>query len=393
MGWFESAAGLLTGNAPRRDETFRQTCPCGEVLQAQREPTMQRRSCPVCGTRFLILPISPFPIPRPPRGYKPKTASEKSRRKKDREEADDPETVDAEKGAKDAVPMRDDVTSDDLMSEEQASLPVKTRIPLRQRAGRLFTPLRLMIAAMLLLISVSGYLYWWRTQQQWARENYTTAVARAYEALEQNELDDAAIQFEIASQSAIILELDDLRAAEVQQYHRELAIQQKLSEQSFSELLQYLKTLMVLPVKDQPGPYIKYRGGEWFVLDLWGKVIEEEDGKWLLIEAPITQDKAIFQVKVRLPEQAVTSGPANGQGEQRFLLATRCDRLEPLEESSNWWLLICEDSFLWTHAQTLRPLGMFEEKTEFQAELESLLAMQSTAAAATTKPVATEGEE
>ncbi|MCA9041524.1 MAG: hypothetical protein KDA65_14320 [Planctomycetaceae bacterium] len=371
VGWFKSAIDLLNGKSTRPVERLLHHCPCGEYLRIDRTRETQRRSCPVCGTRFLVLPISPFPIPRPPKGYVPAT----------------PPEPDLAEDAIDVLSEEEEKTEDQVVTSDGAtiatvtdpvSLSLEERVPLRQRFRRQFTLLRLTIAGIVLLVGVSGYLYWWRTQVEQARQDYTASATQAFEALVQNNHEMAIEQFEIASRAATILDLDDARSNEVHLYNRELSLSKKLSPQTFPKFLEELQKLLVIPVKDESPAYEEYAGGEWFLLDLFGKVVEEEGSRWLLVEAPINQKKENFQVQIRLPENAAINRDTNALNEMRFLLVTRGNRLALKKKPKPHWILYCEETFFWQHPETLPMVGLFDDDPEFQTELEQLLKSQST---------------
>ncbi|MEZ6049126.1 MAG: hypothetical protein R3C11_26830 [Planctomycetaceae bacterium] len=262
------------------------------------------------------------------------------------------------------------------------TLTLAPKVPFRVRLRRQFTPLKLSIVGVILLIGVSGYLYWWRTQVQWAQANYPLAVENAYAALAEQQVDEANAQFEIASRSAIILGLDDEQAQGVKQYARELDVLDRLSSQPFPELLTELsESSMELVAGDEQNDQqsVFYWGKDWYVLDVWGKVVKEEENRWLELEAPVPlKGSTEFMIRINLPNDAVTDRPPNALNQQHFVLATRCDRMVSKTKPTARWTLYCEETFLWEHDDSLRILGLYADDEEGQVELAKLLKNQST---------------
>ncbi|MAT15808.1 MAG: hypothetical protein CMJ46_11140 [Planctomyces sp.] len=370
VGWLKSAVGLLSGAPGGRTEVYRRNCTCGEPLQLQRTKETQRRSCPRCGTRFIVLPVSPFRRPKPPKGYVPKDPPPEDLNPDISEPpVDQFEERAGRSGSKFAA-------TEGLT--EPVALTLEERVPLGRRIRRQFTRVRMTIAAVILLIVTAGYVYWWRTRMEWARENYTVAVVAAYAALGAEKTEEAAKQFSIASQSAGILDLEDAQSLEVRQYDRELGVLDDLSLQSFPDLIDSLTGMMAKPEAGEFPVYRQYSGGDWFVLDVYGKVTQKEGSPWLVVTGPVKFVDEPFEIHIPLPEYAVTDRPTNALNEQRFLLATRSDYFAPKGNAARTWILHCDSTFLWEHVDSLKLAGLFDDDPDFQDELRELLQLQTT---------------
>ncbi len=401
-----------TARPPAAPATWELTCDCGERLVGFRTPQHQQVVCTRCGERLFVLPANVYPEPPPaPRAAvetipapepderasgEPDTADSQAaltdggdgqdtendnsaRRSSGTAGGDDPlaqlsaesrrstrKTKQARRQGKPdseparkvapagnpaAVPAPADTTPPPVVFRD----PLGTRI--RRRLRRTFSPFRLIVVAMLCLVSVT---VWWQVNQrreETARVDYELARKKAFDALAQNDFGAARPWLAKAAAAADLAGREDTVAQRVRRLSLETEV---LNQLSATSLFQAVSTATLAPPGDMAAALLNRLGDRWIVLDTWvtpGTVTPA--GRVYSIDTPLLVNDTLVQATVTGGEFDVLDLPSAGYQVVFAGQVTSCDLVRSGGGDPNRLVLgFDSDSIrLWASPETYRAAG------------------------------------
>jgi len=381
-GWFDTAASVFRRRVDDSPQTFEIRCGCGRTASGFRSRHAQTVVCEACRESIFVLPASVYPLPRQSRKSKPSPA------RSEPEPVDPPVPADDTKrsAARGASPSR----------AARKSKPAAPRAPREASAAnlgpsaagdrpeprrRIITPVRLVLAGVVLVISLTG---WWifhlRSLDQ-AREILASAPRAAEDALQEGDFHEAARQFARLSTALDRLGRDDVQSRIWRQSARETAAISDLAMVSLHEILD--EAAHAGTGADHDRWQEQFRGsyrGAWVVID--APVIRNEDvtsGPRFTVDFPFAVEGCNGRLMADLPifEKCVPSGtPA-----RRIIFAGQIESCRLIPGSDPVWQLELrpQTAILWGSAETYGRLGLpiDDATTRILIEQSRLLGIES----------------
>jgi hypothetical protein len=416
-GWLSRAVAVFGGRPAADPQPFDVRCPCGGRVAGVRTDSSQLLGCPGCRQMLLVLPATVYPLPARPKPVVPKQggatspaaetttspeqSSGRSLRKRRRGQAavDEPgPEVGAEPGAETPAPSSKGTPSPAVSSTDPArsrdaagaitgaATGRSSGVPTDRRAERkaanarfaaavsawrkrTFTPVRLVVAAVLLCLGGTGY--WLRLRQDVKQaERVVTESSRLAEvAVESRSWGEAAELYGQVESALDRLQRDDPPARRLRQWSREVRAMTNLLPTTLADLVD------------------EAANGDWEARGLnWSEVFRASHAdQWVLVESTLPA------VEEATPDSAAGSGAvisvpllvgpirATVEGDlpvlakvpvadrpARVLVAAQIAAVETVE--GRWVVRLAGDSaFLWVHPGTLEEIGLLGEGDDLEA--------------------------
>lgn len=363
-GWFASATNIFRRQTSEPPQCYRIRCACGETLEGDRSPAHQVVTCNGCQSPLFVLPASVYPRPATP-----------PRRKPARREV--PHTGEATAVAQAAMSV-----AESSVKRADGQLPPDGRAARQSPRGtpgvrfrapqalfqfdfdrwrrRTFTPLRLALAAIALVI---GGTIWWRWHLQVlekAREVLAEAPRLGEEALHEGDLSTAARQFASLRRALDVLGRDDPQARIWRQTARETEAAADLADTPLHLILreasQIVSEQSLAAWKNMFDSGLR---GSWVVVDApVSRSADADVGPRYLIDCPIyfQDEHAVLWVDLSGLEKALA--PDNEP--RRVIFAARLAECRPEPEVDHTWRIVLEETsgFLWAGTEVYESLGM-----------------------------------
>lgn len=395
--WFDKARQTITRGPVRSEpEPFERTCVCGETVGGERRAQAQEVACPRCGREWFVLPLDPYPRPRP-RSTKPPLWK---RLAPDGATTTAPGTNGrpaANSAFQTAAPPR---PKRPALRQQLKERVATTTQAVRERAKRAARPLRLVGVGIVALVLLTGAWLWQRARVEAASAMLVAAVPQAEQAIERRDFFAAERFFAEAASAVDVLGAEDATASRVRQRHRELVACNGLAAQTPYDLAAQAERVGVDPTNwsDQ---FAAVHGGRWLILDVpLGEpedatpVSDPEDesdrpsrpaGKVVPLDLPL----AVGKFPVRFEMDAEFFGGAKSKGRAIFAAQYDTWRLHRAPEGPATWVvrLRPETAFVWCSPDLYASLGF-----DLDAEVDSPRAVLAQQAKATGVPVG-ESEE
>jgi hypothetical protein len=253
---------------------------------------------------------------------------------------------------------------------------------LRQRAQsglkRLFTPVRLVLLAMgLVLLATGSWIVHSRALAQ-ARVTLAEATKKGRDALENQEYHVAADEFERACQALDLLGRDDAEARSLRQARRESAVACQLAPHSLFELVGE-----AIQTRDHPGGLDwseAFRGtyqGTWVILDTTALLPANRDDKRanrLDVSLVVQGEPVALLADFRAFEHLLIDAQP-----RRVVFAAQLDDCRPTQTATPGWELVfkSETAFLWSDATLYRGLGFGSDDPADEEAFTQTLATQT----------------
>lgn len=380
-GWLSRAKGAFGGReAESAPEPIEIACPCGRKVEATRRRDFQRVLCKGCGEPFFLLPLDVYPRPvMKVRKVKPPKSDTKTK------------SAPAQPDAKtEAAPVRPSI---DL----QKDLSV-----FASRVRAQFTPLRMIVLSLLVVIGLTGWWQWTRAARSGAELDFKTASEAGQAALRKKDFVEAAQHFARAAHAADILQRHDVPAEQVRQRFRQLTAINSLLTRSLTDLLESAKAGRLKgDTAAVESEFSSLHAGRWVVLQsevapasepsnpqsasVWEQRVQMDGESFLL-----TGSLPIFsKVPATLPSLAPPDGNAapeaqpqlvlglNDLGQREVLFAAQVESLKWNGAQSVWVLTLQSSSgFLWTDFDLLEPTGLQPDELRTEPQLRAMLLEQ-----------------
>jgi hypothetical protein len=355
--WFATAVEPFWRREPPEPQQFHVNCGCGNRVSGNRQPTHQSAVCNRCGTVLFVLPADVYPKPKPKKKPKPKTAAVTAPAV-EKVAIAVPSTVKA--GASTvgtAGPSIAGKPPQAATAPEQSHASVPT-IPVIRHS--IITPFRLIIAAIVGVVAVTGWVVWQSQLKENARNLLHAYVESGQDALTQGKIDEAAGQYQLAAAAVDRLGRQDSEAQQIRREAKELAAIAQLRGSSTSLYAICEEARKAAAANDPHWNETfdhRYRD-TWLIVE--GDVIQDvgPDGTTRpVIAYPFPIDKASVVFDARLKELApLTSGP----GPQKVIFAGQLRSLTKEGNQGPTWVIRFNDAtaFLWADIDTYRALGL-----------------------------------
>ncbi len=407
-GWLSRARDALSGRtAETVPEPIQIPCLCGRTIETTRRESFQRVICKNCGEPFFILPLDVYPRPVLKRVRPAKVAKIAS-------------------PTKSAAPANRTVARDSPSATEPTKSLVAVPTPdlqqkwerATQTVRRQFTPLRIIVASLVMVLGLTG---WWqrnRAALSRAEGDYTAAVEAGNAALQKKDFLAAATEFERAAHAVDLLHRTDIAAELARQRHRELTAINTLLQASLPEIL--VSARLAKQKSDAvtaESNFAHLHVGRWIVLQTEIGRSSSESGQlnWdqsLQIEEDVLSLTASLPAFLKIPANSsptVLAAPAAGglaapnapavadqnqdaashpdpkaesntdeSGFREIIFAAQIKSLRWNIQKSQWDLeLNPTTSFLWSNFDLLIAAGLMPDELRTEAQLKTLLLDQS----------------
>ena len=209
--WLAKAKNIAgTNPIVPTSQPFELKCPCGQEIKGERRATFRRVLCKECGEPFFVLPNDVYPRPKPKK-KKSRTRAQKGRSKN--------------LAVSPFAGIGDQVADIKVKIKQRADASAsKAKESIKAKAGtvrRIVTPFRLVLVAIVGL--VIGTMI--SVQSSRAKANAAVVMREAaelgFEALREQELEEAATHFDVAAKASRTAGLDDPYARLVRQMNFE----------------------------------------------------------------------------------------------------------------------------------------------------------------------------
>lgn len=361
-GWIEKAT-TAWGRRPAVSEPqpYRLECACGGEVRGFREARPQQILCETCGEALFVLPVDLYPRPR----TKPARRREKATAK--------PKTV-REPRSTTVGPMLAE-----RLRNARGALKASARsagAQLKAGARRQMTPLRLVAAAMALVIAGT---VWWAVRARGveaAELSLRESLRLGEAALKEPDYPAAAEQFTIAAAALDRLGRDGEQARAIRQLARETSAMTHLAEGSLYEIA--AEAEQNLRKSDQEWQDLfafRYRG-QWVVMETVLRRVENDAGEaTVAVDYPLSFASRAVEVGFETDVFPELELPKEGRG---VIFAAQLDGSWYDPQRGVWrFSLRPATAFLWSNGQTYRALGAVPEAAAAARAVESLLAEQS----------------
>ena len=354
--WLTKATGALSRQAEEEPQTFQVTCECSERHSGQRKSRPQRIICQTCGAALFVLPKNVYP---PVKDRPARKNNRKPRR------SDGPPTG---PGVPTAQEMASSVRKGVAgaaggvrrgMGAAGAAVRRKTTSAVTgtvQAVREFFTPFRIVVAGIVVMLLTTGYLAVRSHSHELARVRLRDELEAGQQSLAEDDLSAARSHFEVAAAAVETLGTSDALSQLVRQLHRETTAMTGLAPGSLFEMLEECDQAQTnTGVVSWEAIFSSRYEGTWFVL----QAPVRRNGDTFQLDFPLTvgERRRPATVEVDLPHFR----RLNNEQLTGALFAAPVVRCE-LDEAKEQWTVTLdgETGFLWSDSENLRRLGFFE---------------------------------
>lgn len=379
--WFDKARQTITRRPPRAEPVpFERACVCGDMVRGDRLPQARRVACPGCGREWFILPLDPYPRPRPR-----STQSPLWKRLTANGSSAETVTLPVKNGrpASPSSPAAFSPAAPPRPRKPPVRQQLKTKLAsvkgsVRERARRAARPLRLVGLGIVLLLLLTGGWLWHRSRVDAASATLVAAVPQAERAIESRDFATARRLYAAAAAAVDVLRAEDARAAGIHQRHRELTASTGLASQTPYDLAAQAERNA--DPQSWTTQFAAVYGGQWVILDVplgeaaaptpvsapepgdGDKPAAKPSGKIIPLDLPL----AVGKFPVRFEIDAAFLRPLKSPG--RAIFAAQYDSWRLHRESGGaaiWVVRFRPDTaFLWCSADLYGAVGFDPDVSE-----------------------------
>ncbi len=402
--WFGSSTGLLKGRAPDAPQPFEIDCECGQRHTGLRRQHHQRIICKACGNSLFILPKDVYPAS----SETPPVSSTKAWR----DEAYDDENVFDEPEAEvvEAPPAKTSKTAakptkksspqgaDSKTKTPPQTLPApKPTRPKRVKTqGPLITPLRLVTAAMLVIVVVTVFFVVRNQRLEDAKHRLAQSIEQFNQAVDERDWPTARSRINEVVECLDILGRNDMVALRHRQFHREIRSMNDLASSSLFDILEESDANESRNPADWQATFNSHHAGRWLVMELparRGEPIKRE-GDEADAEAasepklpqfeyefafPITigHDSRYIDIDLQIVALDQLSWEDTGRS---VVVAAQLSGMKLADDRSHWIVMFDPSTaFLWANIETYEGVGFAFSEWNPRPDMEALLAEQAVA--------------
>jgi hypothetical protein len=379
--WLNKASGLFqrsTAGGGSEREPYQFVCECGKRVTGLRESRFQQFPCEACGRVVFVLPENVYPRPAPAR--KPDQRASSDERAAEPAQKPAAETDPNDFAESQLPPTRRkksdlDVNGGVRPQRKDTSRPpepaTQTRLELPRR--RRWTPVRIVLAGIILLVLTTSLGLGWRWRIDRARITLPAALEKGLAAFADRDFVDATRELGYAKSAAEILGKRDAEAITIRQRWREARAARDLAP---FMLIDWLQECISRPADEKQkaaSSAIDRINGTWLIMDVSVVYVGENrepmaDVLLMAGETPVEVDLPLPKVILRL---------AADERPTRVIVGAQVAQFQsPGDGNSAWQLKFVPDSvFLWTDYDTYRAVG-FETAEDESPVLQELFASQ-----------------
>ena len=352
-------------------------CSCGGIAAGTREPVYQRVQCEQCRRWLFVLPADPYPVPiaRPRRK---KRNSKHAETQTPIDTADQPTAMSVTEAK--PKPLEESSRPADPLSQRSAddTQPATTVAATARRwRKKLFTPFRLVLLGIVLVVVGTALSVWNRARLDEAARTWQTAREKGRAAIESGDFPTAVREFRRAVQAVDLLARDDMPARATRQRLREAVAADQLLPVSLPEMIRDgEQTIKANPIgwKDRfEGSY----KGRWLIMETsLVRVAETNDGDRVVIDCPLVIGSR--QVEFSGASAAFSTLDIT-QVPQRVIFAAAVRSCELSDTTPARWIveLDSDHAFLWSDFEILRRLGLTTGDADEEQRTRLLLTAQA----------------
>ena len=360
----DKAKEKLGRRGPTEPPIYNWPCSCGEMLTGLRNSAHQQIHCHRCGETFFVLPQDVYPPPKaPPRK---KGAHRKQKNFLPKEEQGPPRPK-----------IRERLKAKALGARDKTVRGIRVRA---QRTRALFTPFRLVILAMLVIIFFTSRAMYQQRLVEQAQTSYRVGLQDGQKAFAAQDYAAAMAELAPAVEAADFLQREDAEAQTVRQMYRQARAISELLDVSPIELIQTAQKTIEAngPVAWRDEFQLLYQN-KWLILQ--SRVSKSQTGSDAFeVDFPLTVNGV--EVALAAPLTVFSKLPGDSQEAVFAAKLTGCSFLPGDTEHrvpDRWQLSFeTESGFLWTDFQALQFLIEIPEDEEaVRAPIEDILRRQA----------------
>jgi hypothetical protein len=239
------------------------------------------------------------------------------------------------------------------------------RVDLERLRRKLFSPVRIVLAGVLLVVGLTITWIWHLNALSNAERTVAAATKQAELALEEHDLGEAARQYRQVQRALDVLGRNDSRARALRQTAFELTAAAELARASLFEILHEASSMNSSAARESWAAtfHSNYRD-EWVVIDARVSRFvdaargDSADGRRYDIDFRLAEgeNQAVIVADLTAFDAKITAGT----DPQRVIFAAQLDECSPDPEHANTWRIVLRPStgFLWSNAQNLELLGV-----------------------------------
>ncbi|MDB4614106.1 hypothetical protein OAH18_00305 [bacterium] len=389
--WLKWKKGKLLKPKAVEPVPFEINCVCGRLAAGHRVPRYQQVICLDCGEPLFILPLNPYPAPRPG-GDQPKSGSttsvdaranpkSKSKPRTTQKPATKIDAPDDDPSAAAAAETAEPTSRKTSPKDKRAKKSIRKTdaVPvskMKRPRKRFITPFRLTVLAIGGILAGTVWFSLKSSQFDKAEIQMREASAAGFEALQGDNIIGAAIQFRKAAEAAAVVAPQSNQAITLKQLQRQTEVVTRLSQQSIVDLL----TEAAAAHERQPQAWKESItiGEDWVVIDSTAMLAVGSDGiRRTVIEFPLSLNEA--DVSIRCSADALAPIELT-ETPQRIIFAARIQQVEYQAAPAQWQLdLDSTDVVLWTDDQLFEAAGFKKDGSQWDLQTTEQLAKQKLA--------------
>ena len=370
-GWLSRTTSLFQKPLPPPPEPFEVECDCGGKVVGQRAGNYQKPACPNCSRPVFVLPLNvyPRPVPKsPPKSTSRKKSGEsKGVQTSANTVVQDIPALNPTKPAIGKKPLAGRATP--------ATVPAEPKL-LREPRSPLFTPLRLVVAAILLvsLFTIRGLMN--RQRIETAKATVAASADKGMAAIKEGDFATAARELEKARLAVDLLGRKDQTADEIRRNSREATAIANLAASSLTEFLE--ETLAnAKPSQSEPLRMASLDKHAWVLFD--ATVIPIGDGgNQLTVDSPVFLKSAFVEIEIDSPAISKFARSGESGENQRIIFAAQLEQVSaPKGEPPKAVLTLNgKTAFLWTSYAAYAAIGYRPHDAESEQQTKGLLDRQ-----------------
>ncbi|MCA9075237.1 MAG: hypothetical protein KDA93_09410 [Planctomycetaceae bacterium] len=377
--WLAKVSGARSRESDDVPQPFQLNCECGQLHQGQRKSGPQRIICQTCGTALFVLPRSVYPDLKP-------SKSKKKRRSNDDDGFASPSrgTKPSSQGGGGTTRYVEAIGSGIRQGVGGATNAVTSRIS-RTYHGilswirSLFTPFRIVIATVVMLLIATGVWAIHSRQLDAARETLRVEFTAGEDAIKADDITLANEHFVNAAAAADQLNSTDARGQLARQMAHETTAIARLASSSLFEILEEAE--IIRENQDDETWEQTFNGkyqGTWLVMQARVRTAaEDERSSSLVVEMPLVVGEAEHAVKLSVVNANATGLGFSSESQVAWFAATLSECAFD-EDREVWDVALAGDScFIWSSIDNLKLLGFFENDQKAEVEATQQLEEQS----------------
>lgn len=367
--WLTRASAAFRGRKETAAQPFRIACECGSLVTGMRTPTHQKVTCLECRRQVLALPADPYPfVKRAPSAAPPKRANTVVQPQEPRSKS---------KTDKSSPSPAGDSATKKSTKDRAASAENIVELPPAVKEGKARRRIiRLIITAVVVLVSVTSWSLWNRSLRDRARWTVPAASEAGITALHQGEFLLATEKLGLAVRGLETLGRTDAEARSIRQAYQEAVAANGLSSKSLAELA---ASFLADSSEDRQQHFQSEFGSKWLIFDAYLIRQTSENESWLELDVPFLVNNRPLTIRCESPALLEFATEATPLTSQRVLFAGQIAEwiLPESKQQPIAARIRTTNAFLWNDYDSLQAIGDQVEYPEDEPDLRDLLKRQT----------------